>query len=488
MMTSVRKSLFLSFAEKYAVLLIAIASTMILARLLSPAEIGIYSVSVSFIGIALIIRDFGVTQYLIVEKELTRDRIRAAFGITIVISWSIGAVIFLLAGTFADFYNEPSLKQTISILSINFLLIPFGNPVLSLLRREMAFGTILKINIATSLLREGTTVTLAFMGHGFMSLVWGSLTGVAVTALLATIYRPAQAFVLPGFREWRRVLSFGLPAGSTALVSEVGISTPDLVIGKILGFADAGLYSRALGLMNLFSQNVTSAVNWVTLPAYAASHRAGVELGEMYLKSVSYLTVVGWPFFAFLIVMTFPIIRFLFGDQWDACVVLARYFAVAGAIMCLWTQAGQVLMSIGQVRKILYAEIAIQSTRVILIFAAVFHSLEMVAASQIVVYAVGLIIYQLFIRHYLGVSFTDIVRTSFKSLLVTVIAISGPVAVVAIWGTRPTNIIFSLVLASGLFIVCWGAAVFIVRHPIANEVKMIVSQVVQKIQRRKMRA
>ena len=472
---SVRKSLVISFAEKYAVLIVSIASTMVLARLLTPEEIGIFSVSVAVVGIVHMIRDFGVTQYLVVEEELTKDRIRAAFGITIVISWSIGGVLFLAAGSIADFYNEPGLVSTLSILSINFLLIPFGNPVLSLLRRDMAFGTLFWINTATSVVRETTAVTLAFLDFGFMSLVWGSLASVATTAVLATFCRPSQALVWPGFKEWRRVFAFGAPASATAIVSELGVSTGDLVIGKALGFAEVGLYSRALGLINLFQQNVMSAVRWVTLPAFAASKREGRSVMEDYLKSVSYLTVIAWPFYGMLFFMAGPIIRILFGDQWDMSIPLVRYLAVAAAIGAFWSLAGQALMAAGFVRKVFLAEAIIQSVRIGFVVAAVFHSLEMVAATQVIVYVIGFLVYQQFMQRHLDIGLVAVLRASFKSLLVAMISLIGPGIVVLAWGLHPTNFVLSLLVASIACGVGWLIGILICGHPVKGEVKMLLA-------------
>lgn len=477
---SVRKSLVISFAEKYAVLIVSIASTMVLARLLTPEEIGIFSVSVAVVGIVHMIRDFGVTQYLVVEEELTKDRIRAAFGITIVISWSIGAALFLAAGSIADFYNEPGLVTTLSILSINFLLIPFGNPVLSLLRRDMAFGTLFWINTATSVVRETTAVTLAFLDFGFMSLVWGSLASVATTAVLATFCRPSQALVWPGFKEWRRVFAFGAPASATAIVSELGVSTGDLVIGKALGFAEVGLYSRALGLINLFQQNVMSAVRWVALPAFAASKREGRSVVDDYLKSVSYLTVIAWPFYGMLFFMAGPIVRILFGDQWDMSIPLVRYLAVAAAIGAFWSLASQAMMAGGLVQKVFVAETVIQFTRIGLVLVAVFHGLEMVAASQIAVYAVGFLIYQWFLNRHLDIAFAGVLRASFKSFLVATLSLIGPSIVVLSWGLRPSNIVLSLAVASVACGVGWLIGIVIFRHPIKDEVSTLFARFRQR--------
>ena len=91
-MASIRKALSLSFASKYSSLAIHTVAIMVLARLLTPAEIGVYSVGAAVVALAHVLRDFGVGNYLIQEKELTQDRIRTAFGVALVIAWVMAAV------------------------------------------------------------------------------------------------------------------------------------------------------------------------------------------------------------------------------------------------------------------------------------------------------------------------------------------------------------------------------------------------------------
>ena len=97
-MASIRKALALSFAGKYSSLAIHTVAVMVLARLLTPAEIGVYSVGAAVVALAHVVRDFGVGNYLIQEKELTTERIRTAFAVTLVIGWTMAAVLFALSG------------------------------------------------------------------------------------------------------------------------------------------------------------------------------------------------------------------------------------------------------------------------------------------------------------------------------------------------------------------------------------------------------
>lgn len=104
---SIKKSLLFSFAEKYTVLALGFVSSIVLSRLLTPAEVGVYSIGSVVVAVLQIVRDFGVGQYLVKERELTPVKIRAAYSLTLMIAWLIAAVLVLASGPLADFYREP---------------------------------------------------------------------------------------------------------------------------------------------------------------------------------------------------------------------------------------------------------------------------------------------------------------------------------------------------------------------------------------------
>ena len=88
-MSLVRNSLYVSFVENYTITFFQFISSIIIARILTPADLGVFSIAVLLSGLAGTVRDFGVTQYLIQEKELTNDKVRAAMALSLAVGWSL---------------------------------------------------------------------------------------------------------------------------------------------------------------------------------------------------------------------------------------------------------------------------------------------------------------------------------------------------------------------------------------------------------------
>ena len=173
----VRRSLIVSFAEKYSITFVQLISSLIIARLLSPTEIGLFSVAMLIIGFAHMLRDFGVSNYLVQERELSPEKIRAAFTVTLIIAWTAAVLLHLLSPLLAYFFDQPSLIGLINVLSINFWLIPFSSVAFGLLRRQLNFNALYWINTLTALVSSVLAVILAYSGFSFMSLAWAAVAG-----------------------------------------------------------------------------------------------------------------------------------------------------------------------------------------------------------------------------------------------------------------------------------------------------------------------
>ena len=141
-MASIRNAVAYSFAQRYIAFVIQLALSVVMARLLSPKETGLYALAAAAVSIAGMLRDFGVSEYVIQERELTRDGLRSAVGLSMIISWTIAVILFLIAHPLANFYKDEGILKVIYVLVLNFVFLPIGTMTFALLSKEMAFKSI----------------------------------------------------------------------------------------------------------------------------------------------------------------------------------------------------------------------------------------------------------------------------------------------------------------------------------------------------------
>ncbi|MGZ8407566.1 MAG: oligosaccharide flippase family protein, partial [Caulobacteraceae bacterium] len=243
-MTGIRRNILFSIAERYAGFAINLAAMIILSRLLTPAETGLYSIAAALINIAQALRNFGVYIYLLQEKELTDEKIGSAAGISLVIAGLLAAAFILAAETIASFYNSHALTQLIFILSGNFIIVAYTAVGHGLLTRDMNFRPVMVISIAGTVTNATVSVVLAALGFGAACLAWASLSGVVVVLLGYVVVLRRRALIPPNLKHWRTIFRFGVFSSASGILDEMNNRSPDLIIGRLVSLEGVGLFSR----------------------------------------------------------------------------------------------------------------------------------------------------------------------------------------------------------------------------------------------------
>lgn len=331
-MTSVRRALAISFFERYVLIAISLASNILIARLLSPEQIGLYSVSLAVIGIAQVLRDFGVGSYLIQEKDLSELHVRTAFGVSLFLGTSLFIVIFVAAPWIGVLYGQSEMVGTLQICAINFLILPFCTVSLALLRREMRFQKLFFVTVTATAIGFVVCIGLAYAGYGANSMAIATTVTNAITGFGAWMARGTAIVLLPSLTLWRTVVKFGAQRSAAGIAGTLSSDSTELVAGKILGFEPVAMLSRAQGLMNLFQRDLMTAISSVAFPAFAKAYRDGEDIESQHIASVGAICVIGWPFYGFVALFSLEILRLMFGTQWDAAAMFVPIYCLAGAV------------------------------------------------------------------------------------------------------------------------------------------------------------
>lgn len=481
---SVRGALAVVFLNRYAVLGINVVSLMIVARFVTPAETGLFSVAASIVFLAQAIRDFGIAEFLVQEKELTQAKIRTAFGMNLLLAWSLGAVIFLLRGWIADLYKTPELAALIAVVCGSFLVAPFSSTILALLNRRMDFVAMMKISIASNFANAVVSVCLAYLGWGAMALSLGMLAMNVTTAAVTALFMRSWDHLVPSLQEWRKVASFGAYMSGANIVNQIGGRVPDLVIGRVLGFEALGQFNRARGIVGLFNDLIVSSVTTVAFPAFSKAHHAGEDLRWQYLRATTLITGMVLPVLAVLSITSEPLVRFMLGDQWLPAAALMPLLILAQAISSLSPIANQVMSATGGIRLVLRLALCTQITQLVLTGVFVSFGTMWLAAGQAITSLVYLIITALFLRQNIGVGIIELLRASVQSLWVALISMSLPLAYVAVLGSANDPAWVTLASVGLLACVSWITGVFCLRHPLASEIRTFIGAARRMIERK----
>jgi O-antigen/teichoic acid export membrane protein len=467
----IRRSLLFSFVDKYANVALSLTTMAIVARILTPAEVGLFMVASAAVILVETFRDFGVGACIVQERDMTPELVRTAFTIMALLSALLASVLLVSAGPMAAFYGEPELKNMLQIATLGFFMAPFSSPLLALMRRDMAFDRIARINIAAAVINSAATVTFALLGFGSLSFVWASVIAATTTTLLAIQSRPEFWVFRPTLTEWCKVIPFGTWSSIVTLLSMLFDFMPRLILGRTLTFDAVGLYARAVALCQLPERAVLSALQPVILPVLAARVRDGGNLKEPYLLGLAYVSVVQWPALVCLALLADPIIRLLLGSQWLEIVPLVRIVALASLSLFPMYLTYPVLVSVGRVRDMVTASLISLPPSLLIVFGASWLGLDAVALSLFLTGPFQVYVALWFIRQHVPFTWGELARAVYRSALVTLYAAAVPASVIAWSGSK-----FNLTLPQAAFagagaLLGWLVGLRLSGHPLDPEIR-----------------
>jgi len=347
-MADLRRSLVINFLSSSGATILQFIVSVILARILSPSEIGVYSMTIVFVNLAHVFRDFGVNAYLQREAELTPDKIRSATGVVFSTSWLIGASLFLASAWLGRWFNEPGIVPVMQVLAIGFFFIPFGAITSSLLAREFAAEKQAIVNAVGTTSFCVSCLVLAKLGFGSMSLAWANLINILACALAYVPLRPKNLPWLPSFKHWRSVAHFGLGSLLSSCASALNNAIPDILLGKLGTARHVGLLSRANSTVTIFTYVAGSTVSYGAVTYLAQAHHRGESLVPVLSRATVLLTGVGWTALALTAVLGKDIVVALYGPAWVESVPAILPLALAAALGMLFHYVPMAVTAIGR--------------------------------------------------------------------------------------------------------------------------------------------
>ena len=480
---SIRKSVAVSFLGNNLQFAIHLLTTIIISRLLTPQEIGVFSVGAALIALLQTFRNLGTAQYLIQEKELTNSRIRSALTLAILTAWPIGAAAIFAADNIARFYATKEVGQIVTILSVNFFLLPFGAVATALLRREMQFVRLNIIQTAGALVAAVLSISLALVGFGPVGLALGAFCGTAFASLLTTrlAFRSAR-LLKPSLSELGRVFSFGSRTFGASLMTELGDKLPEIVIGKAQGLSSAAFFSRAKGAVQTFDYAVISAIQPVIIPAFAANNRNAVNMERSYLHAFDFVVGIGWPFYACLALLAPDAILILFGDQWDQAIQPAQILCLAFAVALPRRLGMWFLLATGRADLNLLATAIWFAAIALAVLAGAYFSIETVAFAIVLAEVVGLAIMHHQLAQAVRISSSALRRAYLRGVALA-LATAIPLAWTYSSMDGTTGYLLQLPTWGLAMLIGWILGIVVLRHPILAEILKLASSTVGMVRR-----
>lgn len=340
-----------ALASQGCKLVLQLAATVVLARLLTPEDYGLFVVVFAVVALFSVFRETGLAAATVQSAEVTHAQVSALFWIGLALCAALALLTALAAPAVGWLYGEPRLVGATAALGAGLVLAALGAQHRSLLRRQMRFAALSAVEVVSFALGVGAGVVAAVSGARYWSLVLMHLTTAAASTAgfwLACDWRPGRPARVAGVRP---LLAFGGHLTGFEVVSYFARNADFLLVGWYWGARQLGFYDKAFQLLLVPVLHVAQPLGGVAFPALSRLKDDPRRFREYFDRCVLLTVSVGMPFVAFLFVTAERAVPFVLGPQWADAAPIFRALAPAALLGPVYTSVLWVTASLGQTRR-----------------------------------------------------------------------------------------------------------------------------------------
>jgi len=330
---------------------VQMASTVVLARLLTPMDFGVVAMVTTF---SLLVMNFGLngfTEAVVQTEEINRALASNLFWINLGVSLLL-TIAFAAAGSLmAWFYGDPRVTAISIGISLTIFITGASVLHLALLKRAMEFPAIAVLNIVARGASVLVSIILAWMGWGYWSLVIGTVAlplGTTAGAFFLCPWMPGLPRRVAGTAK---LVRYAINVYGHFTVNYFARNMDNVLVGWRFGAVPLGFYKKAYDLFALSSNQLVSPLSVVAVAALSRLKDDALQYRRYFLRSLAILAFVGMGVGADLSLVGKDLIRVVLGPGWDEAGRIFIYFGPGIGVMLLYYTHGWLHLSIGTANR-----------------------------------------------------------------------------------------------------------------------------------------
>ncbi|GAA3574364.1 lipopolysaccharide biosynthesis protein [Microlunatus spumicola] len=428
-----------------------IGSLVVLARLLSPEAFGLVAMATSVLGVAELIRDFGLSSAAIQAKHLSDAERTNLFWLNVAIGTTCAIVALALAHPIASLYGDPRVAGV--VLALAGLLVVSGvtTQFRAELSRDLRFGPLGVVELSAQAGGVAVAIASAALGAGYWSIVAQQGTVVLLTCVLCVAFCGWRPGLPRRTTSVRRFVRFGSHVLGTQVLGYATNNVDNVGIGAVWGAGPLGVYSRAYQLLMVPINQINDPMSRVVLPVLSRVQDDQPTL-QRYVEKAQRVGTYGLgPAFAVAAGVAAPLVALLFGPQWTAVVPVFVALAVGGVFRGVGLVTYWGFLARGRADKQLRMYLVTRPLMIGMILAGLPWGPVGVAAGHSAAFAVYWVVALLYMGRVTGLDSGRLLRQALLALG----GLSLPLGLLAYLGTRLVDgTVWQLVVA-GLLALAW---------------------------------
>jgi len=309
---------------------LALAISIVLARLVSPEEFGTIALLSLFTGVASTFVNSGFSSALIQRQDVDLTDEATVFWFNLVMGIIVGVSLWAAAPAIARFFEKPILVPLTAVMALNIFLSALGSIHVTLLSKRLDFRTFMKVGAAATIVSGVVAVVMAWRGFGVWALAIQALVATSTTTALLWYFSRWRPVLVFSPASARRLFGFGGYLLGSKLLEVAYDRLYTLLIGRLYGVRDLGFYNRAEGTKNIAADFLTDILARVAFPVFSAAAGDNARLRRGAQLALRAIMLVNVPIMLGLAAVAEPLVLTLFGTRWLPAVPVLQVLCLGG--------------------------------------------------------------------------------------------------------------------------------------------------------------
>lgn len=323
---------------------------VILTRLLSPSDFGLYALILALVSFLQIFADGGVSNAIIHYERISAKQLSSLFWLNVSISAGLGIGVASISTLVADWYKEPMLRNLLFASAASVVAGSFGQQLRVSAQKELRFSELAQVELGAASMEFIVAVALAYYGAGVYSLAAGGLLASMTASVLAWIllargWRPQWRMRLGEIEPFLKYGGYMIGNNlATAFNNQI-----DVLLGsRLIGAQALGLYNVPKTLSLNIQMVINPIVTQVGLPVMARAQNDPALLRRLYLQTIRMTASVNFPAYVTMIFYAQEIVNLMLGAKWHSSALLLQILACWGLLRSVGNPVGSLLFSTGR--------------------------------------------------------------------------------------------------------------------------------------------
>lgn len=395
--------------------------SVVIARLVSPADYGLIAMLNVFLSVAQQFIDSGFSTALIQKRDRQEVDFYTVFYFNLIISLAIYGVLFLISPYIADFYSEPRLELITKCTGLNIVLIAFYIVPRAKFTIELDFKTQTKISLIAVLLSGIIGVLLAWYGCGVWALILQCLLNNLFSLLL--YWGISRWKLKPKFSyySFKYLFRFGSNLLGVGILHAIFANIYTLVIGRLFVATEVGFFNRSQSFATFPSMNISSMIARALYPIQCEMQTNDEQLKEILVKYLKMTLYVVLPLMMGLCVLSKPFIAIVLAERWLPMAKMLSVLCIAYMCYPFTTLNWQILTVKGRTDLALRAEVFGKSASFIILLLSLPFGAMGICYGIIIANIVDILIIIYYVKRVLSITYLLELKILLPTLTITII-------------------------------------------------------------------